>query len=144
MTENGYKTHYQSECPSPRKIRVSDDWFEVYEIARNLFAFCETRHFENTTISLMIGPQKAVLIDTVFSSPKKYDSAMPVTLGMAQETCCAAGFVVHLLPGRAPLGRTAQQQNAKRKSHDLEYQKYIDASFKPWSPVTGQHHEHVV
>jgi len=64
MTENEYKTQYQSECPTLRKIRVSQDCFEVYEVTANLFAFCETRHYENTTISLIIGPQKAVLIDT--------------------------------------------------------------------------------
>ena len=28
------------------------------------FAFCETRHYENTTVSLLIGPEKAALIDT--------------------------------------------------------------------------------
>jgi glyoxylase-like metal-dependent hydrolase (beta-lactamase superfamily II) len=64
MTENGNRTRCQSECSNPRKISVSEDWFEVYEIASNLFAFCETRHYENTTISLIIGPEKAVLIDT--------------------------------------------------------------------------------
>lgn len=47
-----------------RKISGSEDWFEVYEIAGNLFAFCETRHYENTTVSLIIGPEKAALIDT--------------------------------------------------------------------------------
>jgi glyoxylase-like metal-dependent hydrolase (beta-lactamase superfamily II) len=43
---------------------VSENWFEVYETASNLFAFCETRHYENTTVSLIIGPEKALLIDT--------------------------------------------------------------------------------
>jgi glyoxylase-like metal-dependent hydrolase (beta-lactamase superfamily II) len=43
---------------------VSEDWFEVYEVTSNLFAFCETRHYENTTVSLMVGPEKAILIDT--------------------------------------------------------------------------------
>jgi len=64
MTESGNRTRCQSECSNPRKISVSEDWFDVYEIASNLFAFCETRHYENTTISLIIGPEKAVLIDT--------------------------------------------------------------------------------
>ena len=52
------------ECSNLRKISVSDDWFEVYEIASSLFAFWETRHYENTTVSLIIGPEKAALIDT--------------------------------------------------------------------------------
>jgi glyoxylase-like metal-dependent hydrolase (beta-lactamase superfamily II) len=64
MTENGNGTRGQSECSNFRKISVSADWFEVYEIVPNLFAFCETRHYENTVVSLLIGPEKAVLIDT--------------------------------------------------------------------------------
>jgi hypothetical protein len=58
------RTQRQSECFNLRKISISEDWFEVYEIASNLFVFCETRHYENTTISLIIGPEKAALIDT--------------------------------------------------------------------------------
>jgi glyoxylase-like metal-dependent hydrolase (beta-lactamase superfamily II) len=57
-------TQRQSECFNVRKISISEDWFEVYEIASNLFAFCETRHYENSTVSLVIGPEKAALIDT--------------------------------------------------------------------------------
>jgi glyoxylase-like metal-dependent hydrolase (beta-lactamase superfamily II) len=57
-------TQHPSGCSNLRKISISEDWFEVYEIASNLFVFCEPRHYENTTISLAIGPQKAVLIDT--------------------------------------------------------------------------------
>jgi glyoxylase-like metal-dependent hydrolase (beta-lactamase superfamily II) len=64
MTENGNGTRCQSEYFNLRRISVSEDWFEVYEIASNLFAFCETRHYENTTVSLIIGPEKAALIDT--------------------------------------------------------------------------------
>ena len=64
MTEHGNGTRCQSECSNLRKISVSEDWFEVYEVASNLFAFCETRHDENTTVSLIVGPEKAVLIDT--------------------------------------------------------------------------------
>src|ERR1022692_859034 len=62
MTE--IRTQRQSECFNLKKISISEDWFEAYEIASNLFAFCETRHYENTTVSLIIGPEKAVLIDT--------------------------------------------------------------------------------
>src|SRR6266550_9212315 len=38
--------------------------FPVYEVAANLFAFCETRHYENTTVNLMIGQERAILVDT--------------------------------------------------------------------------------
>jgi glyoxylase-like metal-dependent hydrolase (beta-lactamase superfamily II) len=55
---------HQSQGCNLREISISEDWFEVYEITSNLFAFCETRHYENTTISLLIGPEKATLIDT--------------------------------------------------------------------------------
>ena len=55
---------HQSLGCNLRKISISEDWFEVYEITSELFAFCETRHYENTTISLLIGPEKAILIDT--------------------------------------------------------------------------------
>ena len=47
-----------------KKIPVSEEWFEVYEITANLFVFCEPRHYENTIINLVIGRDKAALIDT--------------------------------------------------------------------------------
>jgi glyoxylase-like metal-dependent hydrolase (beta-lactamase superfamily II) len=64
MTESVNGPRCQSDCPNARRISVSEDWFEVYEVASNLFAFCEPRHYENTTVSLIIGPEKAALIDT--------------------------------------------------------------------------------
>ena len=47
-----------------KKISISEDWFEVYEIAADLFIFCEPRHYERTIVNLAIGEQGAVLIDT--------------------------------------------------------------------------------
>jgi glyoxylase-like metal-dependent hydrolase (beta-lactamase superfamily II) len=47
-----------------KKTSDPADWFEVYEIADNLFAFREPRHYENTIVSLVIGHDKAALIDT--------------------------------------------------------------------------------
>jgi glyoxylase-like metal-dependent hydrolase (beta-lactamase superfamily II) len=64
MTENGNGIRCQSDCSQLRKISISEDWFEAYEIGSNLFVFCESRHYENTAISLVIGPEKATLIDT--------------------------------------------------------------------------------
>jgi glyoxylase-like metal-dependent hydrolase (beta-lactamase superfamily II) len=47
-----------------REISIAEDWFKVYEITPNLFVFYEPRHYEETIVSLIIGEQKAVLIDT--------------------------------------------------------------------------------
>jgi glyoxylase-like metal-dependent hydrolase (beta-lactamase superfamily II) len=47
-----------------QKLSVSEDWFEVYEIASNLFVFYEPRHYEGTIVNLVIGQEKAALIDT--------------------------------------------------------------------------------
>lgn len=46
------------------KIRTSEDWFEVYEIAPQLYVFYEPRHYEGTIVNLVIGDQKAALVDT--------------------------------------------------------------------------------
>ncbi len=47
-----------------KKISISEDWFEVYEITTNLFVFYEPRHYEQAIANLVIGQQKAALIDT--------------------------------------------------------------------------------
>src|SRR5262249_15459577 len=47
-----------------REIRIAEDWFKVYEITPTLFVFYEPRHYEETIVSLVIGEQKAALIDT--------------------------------------------------------------------------------
>ena len=36
MTKIGNGVRCQSECSNPRKTSVSENWFEVYEIASNL------------------------------------------------------------------------------------------------------------
>ncbi len=50
--------------PQFSSIPSDDDWFETYQITPNLFVFYEPRHFEETAVSLLIGGEKAVLIDT--------------------------------------------------------------------------------
>jgi glyoxylase-like metal-dependent hydrolase (beta-lactamase superfamily II) len=47
-----------------QRIPTSQDWFEVYGIAPNLFVFHEPRHYEATIVNLIVGEQKAILIDT--------------------------------------------------------------------------------
>jgi glyoxylase-like metal-dependent hydrolase (beta-lactamase superfamily II) len=46
------------------EISSADDWFQVYAITPKLFAFYEPRHYEQTLVNLLIGRDKAALIDT--------------------------------------------------------------------------------
>ena len=46
------------------RILPQQDWFEIYRIKDNLFAIHEPRHYEGTTIYLLIGKTMAALIDT--------------------------------------------------------------------------------
>lgn len=64
MTDNWYDARRQSAYSNFKEISISEDWFEVYEIATNLFVFYEPRHYERTIANLIIGQQKAALIDT--------------------------------------------------------------------------------
>jgi glyoxylase-like metal-dependent hydrolase (beta-lactamase superfamily II) len=64
MTGQSVNTQPQSAFHDFKKISTAEDWFEVYEIAHNLFAFYEPRHYEQTIVNLVIGEQGAVLIDT--------------------------------------------------------------------------------
>ena len=64
MTHNWYDSHPPSVFSGFKRIPVSEEWFEVYEITANLFVFCEPRHYENTIINLVIGRDQAALIDT--------------------------------------------------------------------------------
>jgi glyoxylase-like metal-dependent hydrolase (beta-lactamase superfamily II) len=47
-----------------QRLLVSEDWFEVFRIKSHLLAFHEPRHYEETLVSLLVGQEKAVLIDT--------------------------------------------------------------------------------
>jgi glyoxylase-like metal-dependent hydrolase (beta-lactamase superfamily II) len=64
MTDNRDEAQPQSAYSKFKKISLSEDWFELYEIAPNLFVFYEPRHYEMTIANLLIGEQKAALIDT--------------------------------------------------------------------------------
>ena len=46
------------------RIHTSREWFEIYRITHRLFVLHEPRHFEATTISLLIGEDRAIVIDT--------------------------------------------------------------------------------
>ena len=64
MTDNWNEAGPQSAWFNFKQIPISSDWFQVYEIAANLFVFYEPRHYEQTLVSLIIGQDRAALIDT--------------------------------------------------------------------------------
>lgn len=64
MTASHLDPGPRSSYPRLQRLSISEDWFEIYRIARNLFALHEPRHYEQTNTSLLIGRQKAVLVDT--------------------------------------------------------------------------------
>lgn len=64
MTDNWHDAAPRSVFLDFKKIPVSEEWFEVYEITTNLFVCCEPRHYKNTIINLVIGRDKAAVIDT--------------------------------------------------------------------------------
>ena len=43
---------------------TSDNWFKVFQIKPDLFVISEPHHYEKTLSSLIIGKEKAILIDT--------------------------------------------------------------------------------
>jgi glyoxylase-like metal-dependent hydrolase (beta-lactamase superfamily II) len=64
MTKNCSGTQAESAFSRFKRIPLSGDWFEAYEIAPDLFIIYEPRHYEETIVNLIIGQEKAVLIDT--------------------------------------------------------------------------------
>lgn len=64
MTHPSNKTPLQSSWSNFKEVSSVDDWFKVYQVAANLFVFHEPRHYEETLPSLLIGREKAALIDT--------------------------------------------------------------------------------
>jgi len=64
MTDNGSDARPRAGYSNFKRISLDEDWFEVYEIAANLFVFHEPRHCEGTIVNLVIGENQAALIDT--------------------------------------------------------------------------------
>ncbi len=54
----------QSIWSSFKEVASPDEWFKIYEITPNLFVFYEPRHYEETLVNLIIGRERAALIDT--------------------------------------------------------------------------------
>ena len=55
MTDSWNDARPQSAWFNFKQVPVSSDWFQVYEIAANLFVFYEPRHYEQTLVNLIIG-----------------------------------------------------------------------------------------
>lgn len=64
MTPDWHDSRSKSAYSKFREIAIGEDWFEAYEVATNLFVFYEPRHYETTLANLVIGEQRAALIDT--------------------------------------------------------------------------------
>ena len=64
MTDRWNEARPQSAWFNFKQIPISSDWFQAYEIAANLFVFYEPRHYEQTLVNLIIGQDRAALIDT--------------------------------------------------------------------------------
>ena len=50
--------------PKPQCVTVDDDWFDVVKVADYLYAIMEPRHYEHTVLNLLVGEDRAILIDT--------------------------------------------------------------------------------
>jgi len=64
MVEGGLGTGSRPGYTRFERLPLREDWFEAYEVAENLFVFHEPRHYEGTIVSLLIGEERAALIDT--------------------------------------------------------------------------------
>jgi glyoxylase-like metal-dependent hydrolase (beta-lactamase superfamily II) len=64
MTDHSQAALSPSAWSGFKKLSISDGWFEVYQITDHLFVFHEPHHYEETVVNLIIGEQKAALIDT--------------------------------------------------------------------------------
>jgi len=64
MKSKSHCTPSRAAYSNFKSISVSGDWFEGYQVAANLFVFYEPRHYEETIVNLLIGDERAALIDT--------------------------------------------------------------------------------
>lgn len=64
MPDGGNDRRKQSPWSRLRRVSSTDYWFEIYEITPSLFVFYEPRHYEQTIMNLLVGSDRAALIDT--------------------------------------------------------------------------------
>ena len=77
-------TKWYDSLPRPsfsrfKKVSTAVKWFEIYEITTNNFIFYEPRHFEEAISNLVIGDDKAVLIDTGCGIGDLYQAVKEIT-----------------------------------------------------------------
>ena len=46
------------------RVCADEEWFEAYRVAPDVFVIHEPRHYEGTTLTLIVGTQRALLVDT--------------------------------------------------------------------------------
>jgi len=64
MSDSWYHSLPRPSYSKFKKISTSVEWFEIYEVTSNCFIFYEPRHCEEAISNLVIGDEKAALIDT--------------------------------------------------------------------------------
>jgi len=64
MKGKSHRTRSHAAYSNLKRISVSGAWFEGYQVTANLFVFYEPRHYEETIVNLLIGDERAALIDT--------------------------------------------------------------------------------
>src|SRR5262244_3770226 len=64
MKAKSHRTRSHAAYSNLKRISVSGAWFEGYQVTANLFVFYEPRHYEETIVNLLIGDERAALIDT--------------------------------------------------------------------------------
>ena len=63
------ETHWYDDKPDPswarfEKIPAGQDWYETYRIADDTYAILAPYHWQETISYLLIGSEKALLVDT--------------------------------------------------------------------------------
>ena len=64
MTPDWCKQLPRAAYKSLDRIKVSDPWFEVYQIRQGIFAIYEGKQYEEVICYLVVGKQRALLFDT--------------------------------------------------------------------------------
>lgn len=64
MPDKWYDALPRQQYASLLKVESPDPWFSVYQLRSNLYAIYEDKHFQEVISYLIIGSEKALLIDT--------------------------------------------------------------------------------
>ena len=65
VTQNQYQRPSRPIYRSLERVPLADDWFEVYRIRSGLYAIYEPYHFQEAISYLVIGSERALLVDTL-------------------------------------------------------------------------------